>query len=271
MPYIEVEKGVKVFVENIDPHPGHPVLFIHGWPVNHQMFEYQFDILPRYGFRCIGMDLRGYGKSDRPWNGYSYDRFADDILVVVKEFRLRDFTLVGFSLGGPISIRYMARHAGYRVSRLALISSASPVFVQRPDYPYGLPIAEVNDLLAKTYADRPKMLSEFGSKFFASAVSPDFRNWFQTLGLVASGHATAMSLVALRDEDVLEDLALIQVPAGIFHGVQDQIVPFQSALETQRGIADSALFPFEYSGHGVFYDELLKFNDAFLHFLSSPR
>ena len=74
MPCIEVEKGVRIIVQDLDPGMGRPVLFLHGWPVNHKMFEYQFDQLPKCGFRCIGMDLRGFGNSDKPWCGYDYDR-----------------------------------------------------------------------------------------------------------------------------------------------------------------------------------------------------
>jgi non-heme chloroperoxidase len=59
----------------------------------------------------------------------------------------------------------------------------------------------------------------------------------------------------------------IQLHTGIFHGVLDRIVPFQSALQLHKGIAGSVLFPFEQSGHGVFYDELDRFNHSFLQFL----
>jgi pimeloyl-ACP methyl ester carboxylesterase len=34
------------------------------------MFEYQFTELPNHGYRCIGIDLRGFGDSDKPWNEY---------------------------------------------------------------------------------------------------------------------------------------------------------------------------------------------------------
>lgn len=265
---IEVERGVRVFVEDVNPGGGRPVLFIHGWPVNHNMFEYQFNLLPQYGFRCIGMDLRGFGKSDRPWGGYSYDRLADDVRVVMEALKLTNVSLVGFSIGGAVSIRYMARHAGYGVSKLALVSAAAPVFTKRNDYPYGLPMEEVNALILKTYKDRPKMLAEFGGMFFASQVSPEFRDWFQSLGLEASGHATAMAAVSLRDEDLRNDLQQIRVPTGIFHGALDKVVPYPSATALQQGIRGSELYRFERSGHGVFYDELDMFNATLLRFLS---
>lgn len=90
--YITVERDINLYVEDINPGNGKPILFIHGRPVNHEMYEYQFDQLPKMGYRCIGVDLRGYGKSDRPWTGYTYDRMADDIRAVMAQglLALRD-------------------------------------------------------------------------------------------------------------------------------------------------------------------------------------
>ncbi|CAM4408200.1 hypothetical protein PAAL109150_25470 [Paenibacillus alkaliterrae] len=93
--YVEVEPGVNIYVEDVNPSSAKTILFIHGWPANHKLFEYQFDVLPALGYRCIGIDLRGFGKSDKPWLGYSYDRLADDVRAVVDALKLQSFTLVG--------------------------------------------------------------------------------------------------------------------------------------------------------------------------------
>ncbi len=266
--YIEVEKGVRIFVQDLDPGKGgRPVVFLHGWPANHKMFEYQFNVLPEYGFRCLGLDQRGFGQSDKPWHGYSYDRLADDLYAVLDALQLEDAALVGFSIGGAISIRYVARHGGRRIGRLALVDAAAPVFTNRPDYPYALPVEQVNDLIRQTYKDRPQMLAGFRRLFFNRNIGPDLLNWFHSLGLEASSHATIKCLVSLRDEDLRNDLGRIHVPTAIFHGVHDRIVPFPNALMMQRGIAGSRLYPFYNSGHGVVIDETDEFNAALLRFL----
>ena len=156
-------------------------MFIHGWPANHQMFEYQFNQLPAMGYRCIGIDLRGFGKSSKPWESYSYDRMANDIRIVIDTLDLEDISLAGHSMGGAISIRYMALHGGHKVAKLALIGAAAPVFTRRSDFPYGITVEEVNKLIEETYEDRPKMLSDFGDTFFARYLTKDFINWFHGL------------------------------------------------------------------------------------------
>jgi non-heme chloroperoxidase len=267
MPYVEVETGVKIFVEDLNPSGEHTVLFIHGWPANHKMFEYQFNQLPKYGIRCMAMDIRGFGKSAKPWEGYSYDDLADDVSCVIETLELDNITLVGFSVGGAIAVRYMSRYEGCGVAKLALVAAAVPVFTQRPDYPYSLPVEEVNKLICQTYTDRPKMISEFGKKFFASNVSPQFLNWFSGLGLEASGHATARLAKSLRDEDLRRDIPQIAVPTTIFHGVHDQVVAFANAEITHQNIRRSRLIPFECSGHGLVYDEADKFNYCLTQFV----
>lgn len=92
--YINTENNVQIYAEDIGE--GQPVIFLHGWPLNHGMFEYQMNELPKHEFRFIGIDLRGYGKSDRPFNGYDYDTMADDLHEVIQKLDLKDAVLAGF-------------------------------------------------------------------------------------------------------------------------------------------------------------------------------
>jgi non-heme chloroperoxidase len=267
MNYIEVEPGVQLFVQDINPGGSKTVVFIHGWPLNSATFEYQYDQFPKYGVRCVGIDLRGYGNSDKPWTGYGYDRMADDISAVIDAMGLTDITLAGHSMGGAIAIRYMARHGGHGVARLVLLAAAAPSFVQRQGYPYGMTKQQIDMFIMNAYRNRPQVLTDFGGMFFSRAPTASFLNWFQYTGLVAAGYATIKGLEALRDEDLGPDLSKIQVPTGIFHGVLDKICPYQLAVEMNRGIKGSVIYRFDFSGHAVYYDELDRFNQAFLQFL----
>lgn len=264
---ILVAPGVNVHVEDVGE--GTPIVLLHGWPVNHRMFEYQMNWLPEHGYRVIGIDLRGYGASDKPWKGYDYDTMADDVRAVLGAMDLRDVVLGGFSMGGAIAIRYMARHDGDRVSKLALFGAAAPSFTQREGFPHNLDGATVDEFVAACRTDRPALLADFGGMFFdeSTEISPKFEDWFHGLGMEAAGHSTAASLLALRDEDLRDDLGKISVPTAIFHGVNDQICSFELAEAMHAGIEGSSLTRFEKSGHGLFYDELEKFNQELRGFL----
>lgn len=271
MYYINVARGVKLAVYDLNPTGRKTVFFLHGWPVNHSMFEYQFDILPKLGFRCISVDLRGFGNSDAPWNGYSYDRMADDIYAVIRSIDAPQMTMVGFSMGGAVAVRYMARHRSYKISKLVLLSAAAPSFTRRADYPYGMTQEAVNQLIVQTYRNRPQMVEDFGRIFFASKVTDAFSHWFSRLNDSSTGHSTIQTAEMLRDADLRGDLAYIHVPTGIFHGALDRVCPFDFALALQKGIKNSQLFRFEQSGHAIFYDELEKFNHEFADYLDGAR
>jgi non-heme chloroperoxidase len=265
--FVRVEPDVRIYVNDVNPEGKNPILFIHGWPANYRMFEYQFDQLPKLGYRCIGMDLRGFGNSDKPWRGYSYDRLADDIKGVVDALGLQNFTLAGHSVGGAISIRYMARHNGFGVSKLALFAAAAPSFVKRPDFPYGFTKEDVDKIIKDTYNDRPKMLMGFGDIFFFQYITGAFSDWFFQLGLQAAGYATAAVAASLRDETLFSDLPKIHVPTLILQGVHDQVCPYPLGVTLNKGIINSKFVPFEGSGHGLFWEERDKFNKELAQFV----
>ena len=54
--YVNVEENVKVYVEDLNENCDKTIVFLHGWPGSHELFEYQYDYLIEKGFRCIGID-----------------------------------------------------------------------------------------------------------------------------------------------------------------------------------------------------------------------
>lgn len=262
-----VESNVKIYVEDLNPEGKNTILFLHGWPGNCNLFEYQFNQLPKMGYRCIGIDTRGFGKSDKPYGGYDYDRLADDVKCVVNALKLQDFTLAGHSTGGAIAIRYMARHKGHGVSKLALFAAAAPSLIKRPNFPYGLEKEEVTKIIQGTYSDRPKMLSDFGDIFFFQYITKPFSDWFLQLGLQAAGWATAAIAETWIKEVLFSDLAEINVPTLIIHGIHDKVVPFPLGKVQNQLIKNSKLVPFELSGHASFYDQRDKFNEELMGFI----
>jgi non-heme chloroperoxidase len=169
-------------------------------------------------------------------------------------------TLAGHSTGGSVAICYAARHKSHGLSKLALFAAAAPSLIQRPDFPYGLPRETVENIISSTYADRPQMLHDFGQIFFHKKVTEPFENWFFLMGLKAASWSTVAVARTWLAETLFEDLARIRIPTLILHGVHDKVVPYPLAQVQHKGIAGSKLVTFENSGHGLFYDEVDKFN-----------
>ena len=266
MPIVRTKNHSNINVYDPNPMAKEVIVFLHGWPLCNAMYEYQYDmLLPHY--RCIGIDLRGFGDSAAPCCDYSYDAHADDVFDVVRNLGLRQFTLVGFSMGGAIALRYMKRHKGYGVKKLAFLAAAAPCFTKRPDFPYGIEKSQMTQLWEQGKENRPQMLDAFADQFYSVDPGEEFRNWTTLLSLEASAVGTLQCIITLRDEDLRDDTKYVHVPTGIFHGKLDQVCLFELGQQLHEMIPQSKFYAFEKSGHSIFHDELKQFNALFLDFI----
>lgn len=264
--YIKVATNVRLHIT--DAGQGESIVLIHGWPLSDEMYEYQYNDLINNNFRVIGITLRGFGKSDKPYGAYNYDVHAADIKKVLSDLNIKDAVLIGFSMGGAIAVRFVSKYNSAHISKLVLAGAAAPIWTKRIDFNYNLPKSTVDDLIALNYKDRPKLLADFAKIFSATETSLNegIGNWLNGLGLSASSHATAECLFALRDTDLRADLEKITIPTLILHGKKDKICSFDLAEQMKAGISNSQLIPFEKSGHSLFLEETDKFNAALIKF-----
>jgi len=264
--YIEVEPNVRLHIT--DAGEGKPIVLIHGWPLSDEMYEYQYNDLIKNNFRVIGITLRGFGKSDKPYGAYDYDVHALDIKRVFHYLQIKDVILGGFSMGGSIAIRYASTDDSAHVSKLALFGAAAPIWTQRKDFPYNLPLSAVDELIELNYKDRPKLISNFAKILSATETSLNegIGSWLNGICLSASSYATAQCLIALRDTDLRSDLAKIKIPTVIMHGKKDKICSFDLAEQMRAGISNSHIVAFENSGHSMFLEETEKFNAELIKF-----
>src|SRR5258705_55026 len=99
---------------------GKPVVLIHGYPLNGASWEKQLGALLAAGHRVITYDRRGFGKSSQPATGYDYDTFAEDLRTLVTKLALRDFALVGFSMGGGEVARSVGKYVSKGVGKAVI-------------------------------------------------------------------------------------------------------------------------------------------------------
>ena len=266
--YIEVAPNVKLHVTDLGE--GQPVVLIHGYPLSDASWEYQYHALLKEGYRVVGITLRGFGQSDKPYGKYDIDQFADDIKAVLDKLDLRNVILGGHSMGGAITLHYAAKFNASHLKKLVLFDAAAPCHTKRPDYPYPLFKKEDIDAWIKLHnVNRPALYDAIGAKFVVSAtsLSPGIGAWLGGIEAQASPYATEQALIALRDEDLRGDLPKIKIPTLIMHARQDSIVAFALAEQMHEGIKNSTLVPFEKSGHAAFLEELEKTNEELIRFI----
>jgi non-heme chloroperoxidase len=258
--FIEVEKGVRLHVTDLGE--GQPIVLIHGWPLSDAMYEYQYQHLAAKGFRVIGITLRGFGESDRPYGKYDFDVFSDDIKVVLEKLNIQHAVLGGFSMGGAVVIHYTIKYNAAHISKLALFAAAAPSWKQRADYPYGVSAADADALIKNTLTNRQDLIAGFGADFPAigSGISKNVEKWLENINLQAWPYAITQSITALLDLDLRPELSKIKIPTAIFQAAKDKLIPYEFAAELQKGIKNAYVVRFEHSGHALFYEEMEKFN-----------
>ena len=135
-PFIVTRGGASLFYK--DWGNGKPVVFVHSWALNSDMWQYQMIHLAGQDLRCVAYDSRGHGRSSDPGRGYDYDTLAADLAAVIERLNLREVTLVGHSMGCGVVVRYLSRHDPKRVARVALVSPSLPFLLKTEDNPDGV-------------------------------------------------------------------------------------------------------------------------------------
>jgi len=265
-------KGQDIKLQYVDLGQGPTVVLIHGWPLSYESWEYQLNELPKNGVRVVAYTRRGFGHSDKPWNGYDYDTLADDLKAVLDTLDLQDVTLVGFSMGGGEVARYMSRHQGARVARVAFVSSVTPYLLKTDDNPDGVDKSTFDDMVEGLRKDRPDFLTTFGKQFYgdgllSNPVSHATLDWSQSLALQGAPYATEQCARAFSETDFRQDLQTIKVPVLSIHGEDDETVPYKhSAKRLDQYLSHATQIVYDGAPHGLLITDKEKLSQDLLTF-----
>lgn len=279
MPYITVGKEnsgeIELYYE--DHGSGEPIVLIHGYPLSGTSWEKQIPVLLNAGYRVITYDRRGFGKSSQPVTGYNYDTFAEDLHNVIGHLKLRDFTLVGFSMGGGEVARYIGKYGSKGVSKAVIISGVPPYLLKTADNPEGVDGSVFAGIEKAVAADRYAFFTEFFKNFYNTDVNLGKRVSEQAVqaswNVAANASPTAsLACVPTWYEDFRHDLERIDVPTLVLHGDADRILPIAaSGARTAKLIKGARHLIVKDGPHCIPWTHSDEVNAELLNFLGEKR
>jgi len=289
---VKIKNGETIKYYDIGSKNNEVLLLIHGNVSSAIFFEPVFQELSQK-YRIIAPDLRGFGNSSYNNKINDLKDFADDIKELVDFLKIKKFKLLGWSLGGNISMEFSANYPEM-VEKLILLSSGSP-----KGYPVykkdalGAPL--INEIYAKKedlaldpiqvlpmlniFETNNVAMLEFiyGATIFtknkpdSNVASIWMKNAIKQKNLVDVDWALANFNIT-NEKGVYQDgngkINNIKCDVLILWGNKDITVPFNMFEETTQAFKNAKVRVFEGCGHALIVDERDKFISEVLEFLS---
>jgi len=190
------------------------LIFLHYWGGSSATWEDTIGELART-HRCIAVDLRGWGASSKGDIDYSLDAMADDVVALINKLDLRDYILVGHSMGGKIA-QIVATRQPDGLKGLALVAPAPPTPLPTPQEMRDQMLAAL-ETREGTHAVIPMLAAKpFGEKSLQTFVESS---------LVGDSRARRAWCETGMDYDLTGDVGKVIVPIRIIVGTKDGIEP----------------------------------------------
>lgn len=241
-----------------------PVIFIHGFPFDHKMWDKTVDKL-RSKYYCITYDVRGLGEAPAGDGQYTMEMFADDVLNIVEQKKLLKPVLCGFSMGGYIALRAVEKNEKL-FGALILCDTKSAADNDDARLKRADGINKINKLGVRTFIENFVPIC-----FAEELVQNQDIVYKETLGrsLKSSAIGVKGCLLAMAGRtDTTDFLSSIRIPVLLICGEKDKISPPPIMEEMSNLIKDKELHIIPGSGHITPVENPDLVNEIFADFLS---
>ncbi len=224
---------------------GPVVVFVHGFPLNHRIFDTQIRTLSRT-YRVLAPDLRGFGKTPFTGSNVTIDTYAEDIVRLLDVLEIERAVLAGLSMGGYILFAFWRRYPE-RVRGLVLLNTRAGADTEVARAQRFETIQKVRQQGLGPLIDDmvPKLLSPVtrrGKPHVVRKLTDIMR------GASVEGVTAALQAMAHRP-DSRPLLESINVPTLIIAGRDDAVVPVGEAEEMALAIPRARLHVIDQAGH----------------------
>ncbi|UCE19233.1 MAG: alpha/beta hydrolase [Gemmatimonadota bacterium] len=251
----------------IDKGQGEPILFIHGVGSDLSQWDLNYpDLAQKY--RVLGIDLPGFGKSDKPRIDYTMNFYSAVIETLLTRQKIEKATLIGHSFGGHLAA-YFSLHHKERVKNLIIVDGAGiqeftpeqKQFILTQYDLHKLSNPNPNELrfgLQMGFVKWEDTYEKTVQERIALSKSPEYKDY---------AFAVNKCVMAMLDKNVKKELPQVKAPTLIVWGAKDALVPISVAQEAHELIAGSELTVIPECGHFPMIEKSGEFNriiDTFL-------
>ena len=269
--FVQLPDGVTHY-ELSNPEAENTVVLVHGFSTPYFIFDPTFDFLSQAGLRVLRYDLIGRGFSDRPETRYDITLFVRQLQDLLDALALtRPVSLVGLSMGGPISAAFTACFPE-RVNKLILID---PAGVKRVFTLMALKAATIPALgeMLLNLIGHGGMVRNIASDFFDRSYVEHFQSSYlvqmQYKGFKHAILSTVRSGMLDSFIDDYQRIGKLGKPVLLFWGRHDHTVPFHHSHDLRQAIPRAELHVIEGCGHIPHYERPAEVNPILLQFLQS--
>lgn len=253
------------------------LLFIHGLGSYLKGWQKNIDSLKNH-YRCIAIDLPGYGKSSKENDAYSMAFFAASVQAFIEHLELKNVVLIGHSMGGQVAVHTALKDLDV-VQKLVLIAPAGfETFTEKerlwfkriftPALIKATPKAQIVKNFEINFYDMPA-----DARFMVE----DRLQMRQTIEYDQYCNMIPQCVQAMLKEPVFERLSDIDIPTLIVYGKDDALIPnrllhaemtvTEVAQNGHQQIENSQLVLLEQAGHFVQWEQAQKLNERLISFL----
>jgi len=244
---------------------GRAVLLVHGFPLDHTMWESQIDGLSA-ACRVIAPDLRGFGRSGATPGTVTMRRFAEDLAALLDALACREpVTVCGLSMGGYIALAFWEAFAA-RVGALVLCDTRAAA-----DAPAAAAARLEMARRVLTEGSRP-LVDQMLPRLLAAGSArqrPELTEALRRMIGAASLQGIAAAARGMAERaDMTARLAHIACPALLVVGEEDVISPPDEMRAMAAAMPRAKLVTIRAAGHMAPMEQPADVNRAVARFLA---
>lgn len=227
------------------------ILLAHGYGFNHIEWNIIVARLNQLNYQTIVFDQRGHGKSTIGQEGISSSTMASDYKNLIEHFNLERCILVGHSMGGFLSMKFLLDHPDMQHKHVkgCVLMATFAGDVNKNNFQNRLQIPLIKSGILQKLIQWEPIGKLFGKSLLGDTADPEVIRWIVTVFLEQDHSKLLPILQAFGDESYYDSLKNISIPCAVVIGDKDATTPSFHTDDIVKGIPNTTRIDIKGKGH----------------------